>query len=136
MKMKYLGLLLVLLLTFPSLANAQSPTVTSLKLEIMKQSAPGIVVSTPTSTVICGRDPSSPTASTINPTSAEVDDPATVGKVCKADFTTALSALAADQYIGKAYFVYSDGTTGPVSLPSSPFTIFTYKAPTGLRFVR
>lgn len=116
---------------------AQNPTITGVRLVIFKSSAPTVPVNTVNVTsFVCGGDHSAANASTVNPGVLEWDDPTTAGKACKADIAAIVNALPVDQFVGTAAFVYSDGSTGPASVASNPFTRFIYATLTGLRFVR
>ncbi len=118
---------------------AQAPTITSLKVDVYKVSAPTVSVATvtiPIAQPTCNLTPAPVVAVTVNPSNVEYTDPVNAGRVCRADVAALVNGLPPEDYISKAAFLYSDATVGGTSLASNPFTRFASSIPLGLRFVR
>jgi hypothetical protein len=118
---------------------AQVPTQTGTRIEIMRVSAPTVVVATVTLTVaeiVCNLAPTPAVAVTVNPLQAEWTDQDLPARVCRGSLSAALTALAPDQYVARASFVYSDGSVGLASANSGPFTRFNLATPQGLKLVK
>lgn len=135
--MKTLVLTLVACLLLAGTAQAQLPTITSVKVDLVNG---GTVLGTQTyswTAVTCNLTPTAlPTTLVINPRYIEFDDPATAGRACRIDAGTFLNAQPNGSYFGQVSFVYSDGGVGGPSAQSNPFTRFLYAVATGLKFVR
>jgi hypothetical protein len=121
-------------------AFAQVPTIDSVRIGIAKVSAPTVEVATvtvPMSGVTCNLAPTVLPAVTTNPGQAEWDDPALVGRVCRANITATIAALPATEYVATGKYLYSDpAVIGGVSLASNPFTVFAPLTLRGLKLVR
>jgi hypothetical protein len=82
----------------------------------------------------CNLAPTTLPPVTINPTQVEWTDPALPARVCRAAIPITLGSLVPDNYQGVASFVMSDGSVGPASAISNPFTTYLQPIPTGVRF--
>lgn len=134
---KTLTFLLTGMFLLPVIARAQVPTITGVQLDIYKVSDQTKVITTLSITnPTCNLVASPANSAVVNPIKLEYNDPVNATKVCQVDISAAINALAADDYIGKAFFKYSDGAVGGTSTASNPFTRFFYALLTNLRFVR
>lgn len=118
---------------------AQAPTVTGVKIDIAKVSAPTVVVAStviPIAQPVCNLAPTTLPAVTVNPQQVEWTDPALPARVCRAAIPVTLGSLVPDNYQGVASFVFSDGSVGLASPVSNPFTVWLSPIPAGLRFVK
>lgn len=132
-------ILVALFVLIPGIARAQNPTITGIRNEIYFTSNTTAIVATksyPSSQFVCNLAPPVINTATVNPTIFVWDDPNNVGKVCAITDKALFDSLQPGDYISKAAFLFSDGTTGGTSDPSNPFTRFIGSIPQKLRIVR
>jgi hypothetical protein len=120
-------------------ASAQVPTITGIKQDLYSVSDVTKIISSKTyqsSQFVCNQTPPPINTITVNPSTFVWDDPVNATKVCTVADKTLFDSLVAGDYLGKATFLYSDGTTGGTSNPSNPFTRFIALTPQNPRIVR
>jgi len=133
------SILVALVVGSPVAAAPQTPTVTGIRIDLARLSAPATVVAStviPIAQPTCNLAPTTLPPVTVNPLQVEWTDPALPTRVCRAAIPVTLTGLVPADYQATAVFVYSDGSVGGTSLPSNPFTRFDAAIPQGLKLVK
>jgi mannose/fructose/N-acetylgalactosamine-specific phosphotransferase system component IIC len=136
-----IGLVLLGAMTIASHVDAspQAPTVTGIRIDLARLSSPATVAAStviPIAQPTCNLAPTVLPPVTVNPLQVEWTDPALPTRVCRASIPVTLTALVPAEYQATAMFVYSDGSVGPASAASNPFTRFDAAIPQGLKLVK